>query len=104
MRFARSLGARCSLICLCYARPGLGGAMPAVRSSTGEPVILHCSEVIAQRLGAYPITGWGPGALDGPGLVFLTKCRRPYPLLNRSYWWPAVPGLGAEEGEEQWRS
>jgi hypothetical protein len=69
-------------------------AMPAVRSSTGMPVTVRCSEELAQRLGLIPLHKlahpWEPSRL-----VFWVMGSRPFPLFEKTFLWPAQPGLGA---------
>jgi|SRR5215472_1291289 len=67
-------------------------AMPAVRDSTGLPLVVRCSEPLAERLGMVSVLKAGQGAWEPSGSVFLVQCSRPYPLLAKSYWWPLQAG------------
>src|SRR5215471_11683087 len=67
-------------------------AMPAVRDSTGLPLVVRCSEPLAERLGMVPALKARRGLWEAPGLVFWVRCVRPYPLFPASYWWPLEAG------------
>lgn len=72
--------------------------MQAVRASTGQAVIVRCSEPLAQRLGMIRIAAPAAALLERHRLVLVVTASRPYPLLSRTYLWPWEGDPGPLEG------